>query len=231
MFKQSPIVVIRVPERQSGKSYADVTGAVRQLADVFGLRVLVDGSPNSIPPELMATIRENVIIVDPMSKEQIESIPEFRGLIDFLKSRNLDELVWKVLGGCPARYVKLGKDVKVARLNNASDEAVEEVVKKHIRSVLYDAFSNIVRKSSTNTKVIVKLFREKGAIRIPIQELEEKGLSLEYPNKVFGEVNISDCSFVEPSTAAVSLIISENVRDDNGVHKLLDELLKAPEKK
>ena len=38
LFKHSPIVVIRVPERQIGERYADLTAAVRALADDFGLR-------------------------------------------------------------------------------------------------------------------------------------------------------------------------------------------------
>jgi hypothetical protein len=90
-------VVIRVPERQTGEPYAQVTSAVRDLADLYGLRVVLDGPPNSLPPKLLATKRETVIAVEPMSKEQIESIPEFKDLIDFLKSHNLDEPVWK---GC-----------------------------------------------------------------------------------------------------------------------------------
>ena len=77
-------MVIRVPERQSGEPYAQVTAAVRDLADLYGLRVVVDGSPNSLPPELLTTKRETVSAVEPMSKEQIVSIPEFKDLIDFL---------------------------------------------------------------------------------------------------------------------------------------------------
>ena len=107
LFKRSPIVVIRVPERLGGQNYADVPAAVRDLADLYGLRVVVDGSPNSLPPELLATKRETVVAVEPMSKEQIDSIPEFKDLIDFLKSHNLDEPVWKVLGGSPVDYLKL----------------------------------------------------------------------------------------------------------------------------
>ena len=38
-------MVIRVPERLSGQNYADVPAAVRDLADLYGLRVVVDGSP------------------------------------------------------------------------------------------------------------------------------------------------------------------------------------------
>ena len=71
MFKRSPIIVIRVPERQIDEKYAQVTSAVRALADDFGLRVIVDGSHNSLPPELLATTRETVIDVETMSKEMI----------------------------------------------------------------------------------------------------------------------------------------------------------------
>ena len=48
-------MVIKVPERLSGQNYADVTAAVRDLADLYDLRVVVDGSPNSLPPTLLAT--------------------------------------------------------------------------------------------------------------------------------------------------------------------------------
>jgi hypothetical protein len=46
-----------------------MTSAVINLADLYGLRVVVDSSPNSIPPELLVTKREIVIAVGPMSKE------------------------------------------------------------------------------------------------------------------------------------------------------------------
>ena len=133
-------MVIRVPERESGEPYAQVTSAVRDLADLYGLRVVVDGSPNSLPPTLIATKRETVIAVEPMSKELIESIPEFKYLIDFLKSHNLDEPVWKVLGGSPIDYLKLKKlVVKMSSLpNTASDEIVNHV-KNYLQSVLSDA--------------------------------------------------------------------------------------------
>ena len=97
-------MAIRVPEHETGEPYAQVTSAVRDLADIYGLRVVVDGSPNSLPPELLTTKREIVIAVEPMSKEQIESIPDFKGLAGFLKSHNLDE---PGVGGSPADYLKL----------------------------------------------------------------------------------------------------------------------------
>jgi hypothetical protein len=229
LFKRSPIVVIRVPERLSGQPYADVPSAVRALADDYGLRVVVDGSPNSLPPELLATKRERVIAVEPMSKEQIESIPEFKGLIDFLKSRNLNDPVWKVLGGSPADYLKLEEaiiDNKLSFSDTASDEVVNQV-KNHLQSVLSDCLSKNVTKSSLNTQQIIKIFRERKEMKIPVTELGAKGLLLDYPNKVFREVKTLGRWFVEPFSPAVSLIISENVQDDDGVDELLDKLFKA----
>ena len=221
-------MVIRVPERQTGLNYADVTSAVRDLADLYGLRVVVDGSPNSIPPELLATKRETVIAVEPMSKEQIESISEFKGLIDFLKSHNLDEPVWKVLGGSPIDYFSL-KELVVNMLSlpdTASDEVVNEV-KNLIQSVLFKALTTNVAKSSSNTKQIIKIFRERKVNRIPKMELEGMGFLLDYPNKVFREVKTMEGWYIEPSSPAVSLIISENIQNDIGVRELRDKLFQT----
>ena len=91
-------MVISVPERLSGQNYADAPAAVKYLADLYGLRVVVDGSSNSTPPELLATKREIVVVVEPMSKELIDSIPEFKDLIDFLKCHISTNLSGRCLG-------------------------------------------------------------------------------------------------------------------------------------
>ena len=230
LFKRSPIVVIRVPERQIGEPHAQVTAAVRDLADLYGLRVVVDGSPNSLPPELLATKRETVVAVEPMSKEQIESIPEFKDLIDFLKSHNLDEPVWKVLGGSPVDYLKLEEtmiDDKLSMPDTASDEVVNQV-KNHLQSILSDTLQKILMSSST-TKQIIKIFREENIIKIPMAKLEARGLLLllDYPNKVFRDVKTMEDLYIVPSSPAVSLIISENVQDGVGVRELRDKLFKT----
>jgi hypothetical protein len=55
--------------------------------------VIVDGPPNSIPPEL-TTLRQTNVSIIPMNKEAIESIPEFSNLIDFLMENKLDTACW-----------------------------------------------------------------------------------------------------------------------------------------
>jgi hypothetical protein len=222
-------VVIKVPERQIGEPYAQVTSAVRDLADLYDLRVVVDGSPNSIPPELIATKRETVIAVEPMSREQIESIPEFKGLIALLKSHNLDEPVWKVLGGSPADYLKLEEaiaDNKLSLSDTASEKVVNQV-KNHLQSVLTKSLTKNVANSSFNTQAIINIFREKKVIQIPKMELKAEGLLLDFPNKVFREVKTMEGWYIVPSSPAVSLIISENIQSDEGVRELRDKLFKA----
>eukprot|EP00981_Chlorochromonas_danica_P002014 scaffold413_cov176-Ochromonas_danica.AAC.10 len=163
-----------------------------------------------------------------MSKEQIESIPEFKGLIDFLKSHNIDEPVWKVLGGSPADYLKLEEaitDNKLSLSDAASEEVVNQV-KNHLQSVLSDSLNKIVLNSSSNTEAIINVFREKKVTKIPKSELKAMGLLLDYPNIVFREVKTMEGWYIEPSSPAVSLIIAENIQNDKGVRELRDKLFK-----
>ena len=51
------------------------------------------------------------------------------------------------------------------------------------------------------------------------------GLLLECPNEVFREVKTMGRWFVEPYSPAVSLIISENVTDDDRVVELRDKFV------
>jgi hypothetical protein len=150
----------------------------------------VNGSPNSLPPTLIETKRETVIAVKPMSKQQIESIPEFKGLIGFLKSHNLDDPVWKVFGGSPADYLKLEEaiiDNKLSLSDTASEEVVD-LVKNRLHYALAKAHIMIIKSSST-TKLIIKIFRRKKITKIPMAELEAMGFLLDFPNKVFREVD------------------------------------------
>ena len=218
LFKRSPI----------GEPYAQVTAAVRDLADSYGLRAVVDGSPNSLPPELLASKRETVIAVEPMSKEEVESIPEFKDLIDFLKSHNLDDPVWKVLGGSPADYLKLEEaiiDNKLSLSDTASDEVVNQV-KKHLLSVLSDTFGKNIGNCSSNTQAIIDEFKKAKAIKILKMELKVRKLLLDYPNKVFREVKIMERWYIVPSSPAVSLIITEDIQNDDDVRELRDKLFK-----
>ena len=223
-FGRAPVVVIRVPERQKGEPYAQVTSAVRGLADDFGLRVVVDGSPNSLPPEVNSTKRQLTMQVMPMERELIENITEFSMLMKFLKQHALDTGVWKVIGGCPQDYNMLSEIVSTLIIENHPTDKVVAEVKNHVHTILLEALNNNITKCSSNTDKILEIFQQNKICRISTRELKSKCLSLDYPNKVFREVEKDMHFFVEPASPAVGLIIEENIQTDDEVAKFVNKL-------
>ena len=223
--KKAPIVVIRVPERVGNANYADTPSAVRCLADEFGLRVVVDGSPNSLPPELLRTNREIIINVEPMSRTLLEGIPEFREFVDFLKKHNLDDAVWKVVGGCPAKFMQI-KNAFSKVFSERIPEKVE-AVKVAISNILIKA-KGTISNGSPNTEAIVRLWMEKKWEKVSIDELKGEGFRLDIPNKVFRVVTEGKAEFVVPANPATGLILSSGLAFDvNAVPKVENILFQS----
>jgi len=160
-FRRSPIVVLRVPERLEKEEYASVTSAVRGLTDDFGVSIIVDGSPNSLPPELLKTTREAILFIEPMTIDLIEEISELRELIQFLKKKQLLIPVFQVLGGVPTRYEQLDEKLRILGGFKKPDEVLIEEVKIFIIFVLLEAFHKNISKCSNNTKNIIEACRRK----------------------------------------------------------------------
>ena len=230
-FGRSPIVVIRVSVRQKDLPYASITAAVRGLADDFGLRVIVDGSPNSIPPEIKSTKRQLNIHVMPMERDQIAEISELSELNEFLRKHSLENAVWDVLGGSPQRYMTLAENVSISTVDDLTDpDKIISEVKDHVHSILLDALNENIAMSSANTKQIIKILREGKIHRIQKMELEDQGYLLDFPNKVFREVERDMHRFIEPASSAVGLIIQENILNDDDVAKLVEKLFSCRNK-
>jgi hypothetical protein len=52
-----------VKERKDGVGLVDLTGAVRDLREVYKLKVIVDASPNSVPDQLLTTTTGNASLM------------------------------------------------------------------------------------------------------------------------------------------------------------------------
>ena len=122
-------------------------------------------------------------------------------------------------------YVLLSHNNDLSLYDTASDEVVNRV-KSRLHYVLTKSLSRILKNSST-TKQIVKIFRDRKIIMIPVPELAAEGFLLDYPNEVFREVDTVGGSYIVPSSPAVSLIITENIQNDEGVRELRDKLFKT----
>jgi hypothetical protein len=57
IFWSKPILVLNAKERELNKPYAGISDAARRLAYQYKLRVIVDGSDNTLPDSLFATKR------------------------------------------------------------------------------------------------------------------------------------------------------------------------------
>ena len=112
-------------------------------------------------------------------------------------------------------------------MDNAPKDIIVEEIKKHIYSVLLSTLTSIVLKCSANTKNIIQMFRDRNIRRIVMSELEANNVSLDYPNKVFREAIDGNVCYVEPSSSAVTLIISGNIKYDKDIY-LLHETLFTP---
>jgi hypothetical protein len=69
-FGRSPVVVINAMERQAGQEYASLARAVRTLVEKYKLRVVVNGSLNSLDDSLFRTKRECVVDIKPIKKRK-----------------------------------------------------------------------------------------------------------------------------------------------------------------
>jgi GTPase SAR1 family protein len=94
-FGRSPIIVINSAERKVGQEYAGLTDAVRTLVDDYKLRVVVDGSPNSLDETLLRTKRQSIIDIKPMSREMIWQIEQLQDLFKYVKEADLDDCAWR----------------------------------------------------------------------------------------------------------------------------------------
>jgi hypothetical protein len=116
-----PIAVLNATERSPGEAYAGLTGAVRTLKEKYGLRVIVDGSPNSLPPGLLSTERQRVLDIQPMDWETVQKLEQCKPAFEWINSAGLEKAVWAVLGGVPAKYDRLVNVIMESKLDPSKD--------------------------------------------------------------------------------------------------------------
>jgi hypothetical protein len=223
-FGYSPIIVINATEREIGHGYAGLTGAVRTLVDKYNLRVVVDGSPNSISDSLLRTTREIVLDVEPMTKEMIWQMGQLQDLFKYVKEARLDDIVFSVLGGIPSRYVNLWKK---AKSDLQSGQNPRQVIGTHLCAQISAAI-NLVRDSKNKTndmEEIIKLF-EKDKKWILCDTLVDKNLKRPTPDKVFRQVERNGIAVLIPASNAIGIVLQHSLSKKPSLNEL-EKLLKS----
>jgi hypothetical protein len=220
---RSPIVVINAAERKVGQDYAGLTGAVRTLVDDYKLRVVVDGSPNSLDETLLRTKRQSVFDIKPMTKEMVWQIGQLQHLFKYVKDAGLEDTVFAVLGGVPADYEELWRNSKI-ELQAGLD--AREVIGTHLCAAISAAIS-LVQKSkleSIDMKEIIKLFNGE---KMPIlcDTLVDKNLKRPTPDKIFREVKQARVFVLIPASNAIGIVLRHNITEEPSLNDL-EKLLK-----
>jgi hypothetical protein len=223
LFIKPVIVVLKVPERQSGEKYSQLTSTVRELTDTYGIKVIVDGSPNSIPPELLTTSRDLALPVYPMTKEMIESIPEYADMIAFLKKHNLFGVAYDIIGGVPARFEHFLDVIPTTYTGTSEVAAAISTIKGRLQSQMADEL-RLCERASHNTKQMMSWFEKVKVTEIPTAELMAEEFMVDYPNKVFRESKKDNRWVVAPANPCMGLIIREQLKNSEDIRNFIDRL-------
>jgi len=219
---RSPVVVLETSERRLGEEYACLTGAVRTLVEDYKLRVIVDGSPNSLDESLLRTTRQRVIDIKPMTREMIWKLDQLQVFFEFVKKAGLDDVAFAVLGGIPSRYEELWDNAK-PDLQNGQD--ARQVIGTHLCAQIYSA-TNLVEDSMTTNdmKAILELF-DKDRLWMPSNILAQKGLKRPTPDKVFRKVERDGIAVLIPASNAIGIVLRHSLTKTPSLEEL-EELVK-----
>lgn len=215
LFLPRPIVILRAGERRDGQDFADVPGAARELA-VFGLRVLVDGSTNSLPVELLKTTREDVLDLGGMSWDELSSIPENAGVFGVLRTEGLEGLAWAVLGGVPSRYSQLAMQLKRTETQDS-----RRVIVSFLRNEIGSAISCCDRTLAAcpAMRLVFDAFKDSDAV--PESMLSSRGIVAPSPNKVLRASKIDGRVMLVPADPATALVLRCGLFETPAVEELL----------
>jgi hypothetical protein len=219
---RSPIIVINATERMVGEEYASLAGAVRTLVDKYKLRVVVDGSPNSLDETLLRTTRQSIIDIKPMPKEMIWQIKQLQDLFKYVKEADLDDTVFSVLGGIPAGYEELWRNAKT---DLQDGQPPQQVIGSHLCAEIY-ASIKLVKDSKTaeDMKGILELF-DKEKKRILSDTLTVKKLQRPTPDKVFREVEQDGIPVLIPASNSIGIVLQHSLTKEPTLNEL-EELVK-----
>lgn len=215
-FSRQPVtVVLQASERKSTQQFADLDSAARKLTHVYGARVIIDASNNSLRSEADATKREEFLKLEPMQRELLEQLPDLQLLLEALKKSDLADIVWMCVGGNPADYMSL------LTKWNCQPNDIEKVVALFVQDLISKALKNINTALTSNERLqaLFDKFRENS--EVPSAILKDMKLVRSSPDKVLREVMILDSHgshgssryILIPADAATALVLRTGISE------------------
>jgi hypothetical protein len=154
-FGLRPTVVLQIPERKvDSLPIQDISQAARSLSEM-GCKVLIEASDNALTLTQIEGIRSDIVFVEDMSRERLESIPEFQEMFSRLQRVGMMDVVYYILGGRPGYYDKLIRVCKAV-----DDENLNAEVYKILEYEIADNIS-IRNESTLDLKNVFEKLKDK----------------------------------------------------------------------
>ena len=187
LFRVPATVVLQAAERKPAQDYADLESAARTIVADYGARVVIDASNNSLPVAARATLREQVLDVEPMPRETLEALPELAPLLAALRASEMADVVWASVGGVPAAYLKL--DGAWAAAGRGAD--VAPVAAALVEDLLAQAVGNVGDAVAADARLpaLYALFGPGGSAAVRYFALRDLGIVRASPDKVLRAVS------------------------------------------
>jgi hypothetical protein len=211
LFRSNPTLVLAVSERPPNAEPAQLTGAVRLLTNM-GVNVVVDASPNSLPPDLLTTERQYVLDVEGLSHDEIRSLPQLQNLFQVLDKSKLSPLVLDMLGGIPAKFERLAMCIH--------DGDVYEVTTSFLLGMVEDALRNCRVMSTENPKFDEIFALLKKDSHVSVNVLKERGLKLPSPCKILRIRRVGDAVRLVPSDHIAEFVFRNGCNDEESLKSI-----------
>lgn len=211
LFRSSPIYVINLNERESGKPFAEINAAARNLSDQ-GLKVIIDCSDNAIISEIK---RQIIYEVNPMSDEIIKSIPEFSSLFKFAEKY---ELIDCILLFCNGNPFDMNEMLQIYNSNiDISEEKVKTEIEKSIKSIVYSARTKYIETIKKYPDLGKRLDEIKNKDNIELDKNEFINLFEVIPDfkNVLREFKKNGETLLIPATPTMAFVLKEDMHIKN----------------
>jgi hypothetical protein len=158
-----------------------------------------------------------------MTKEMVWQIGQLQDLFKYAKEAGLEDSLFAVLGGIPAKYEKLWRNSKI---DLQAGRDAREVIGAHLCAAVSDAIG-LVNESCGNddtaTAKLMKLFQETSIFTK--STLVTNKLQRPTPDEVFRQVERDGIAVLIPALNAIGIVLQHSLTKEPSLDEL-EELLK-----
>jgi hypothetical protein len=158
-----------------------------------------------------------------MTREMIWKLDQLQDFFEYVKKAGLEDTVYAVLGGIPAKYGKLWS---IAKTDLQKDEDAREIIGTHLCaqiSAAIDLVEGFCGSDNDTVAKLMNLFQENKVFRE--STLVANKLQRPTPDKVFRKVKQDGVLALIPASNAIGIVLRHGLTRETTLDEL-EELVK-----